>query len=74
MNEDDFKAAIAGKDRKYDVSARQVSNGFALAGNIRYCTPGTDSVVLSQAIEAVAVTDADAAAAITKFLTTGTFA
>lgn len=73
MDEDAFIAATEGTKKAYDVSCREVSNGFALAGNVRYLIPGTANVKLAQTFEAVASTAQDAADAITRFLTTGKF-
>lgn len=74
MDEATFIEATAGTSPQYDVNVRQVSNGFALAGNIRYVIEATQSVKLAQSFEAVA-TDADGAlAAASTFLKTGKFA
>lgn len=74
MDEAAFKAATEGTEQHYDVNCRQVSNGFALAGNVRYIVPGTSNVKVAQSFEAVALDRDGAAAAITRFLSTGSFA
>jgi ribosomal protein L32E len=74
MDETAFNAAIEGTEKHYDVNCRQVSNGFSLAGNVRYMVPGTSNVKIAQTFEAVALDSAGAATAIAHFLTTGTFA
>jgi hypothetical protein len=61
-------------EKQYDVNCRQVSNGFALAGNVRYVVPGTSNVKVAQSFEAVATDSAGAAEALTRFLSTGKFA
>lgn len=68
MDEATFNAAIEGTEKQYDVNCRQVSNGFALAGNIRYCQPGTSNVKVAQSFEAVAETGSAAAELISNFL------
>jgi hypothetical protein len=41
MDEATFNALVTeGTEKHYDVNARQVSNGFALAGNVRYVKHG----------------------------------
>jgi hypothetical protein len=74
MDEATFLAAIEGTEKHFDVNCRQVSNGFALAGNVRYMIPGTANVKMAQSFEAVAVDTDGALASLTRFLSTGTFA
>lgn len=73
MDEATFIAAIEGTEKQFDVNCRQVSNGFALAGNVRYIVPGTSNVKVAQSFEAVATDNASAAEALTRFLSTGKF-
>jgi hypothetical protein len=73
MDEATFQEAIAGTVPHYDVNVRQVSNGFALAGNIRYVIEATQTVKVAQSFEAVATDTADACAAAANFLNTGKF-
>lgn len=73
MDEATFNQVTAGTTKHYDVNCRQVSNGFALAGNIRYVND-QGNVVLQQQSEAVATDNAGAATALAQFLTNGKFA
>jgi hypothetical protein len=57
----DFQRRNRRHGKQYDVNCRQVSNGFALAGNVRYMVPGTSNVKVAQSHEAVAH-DSDGAA------------
>lgn len=72
MDETTFAQVTQGCAKQYDVNCRQVSNGFALAGNTRYVN-AQGNVVVAQSAEAVATTNADAAEALARFLTTGSF-
>lgn len=71
MNEEQFAELTKDTDRQYDVNCRAVSNGFALAGNIRYMKGS--SVVVAQSFEAVATTAEAAAESLRNFLLTGDF-
>lgn len=73
MDEATFNAQIEGTVPHYDVNARQVSNGFALAGNIRYVIEATQTVKLAMSYEAVAANADEACKAAASFLTTGKF-
>jgi len=73
MDEATFQAQIAGTVEQRDVQARQVSNGFVLAGNRRFLDPGTSAVKLAQSVEGIAADAAGAASAVASFLTTGAF-
>lgn len=73
MEEDAFKAAIEGCEQQRDVNARQVGNGFVLAGNIRYIIPATKSVRVQQSFEAIATDARSAGASLAQFLLTGDF-
>jgi hypothetical protein len=72
MNDEQFQAAIAGTTEQRDAQARQVINGFVLAGNRRFLEPN-GAVRVQQSLEAVADTGDAAGAALARFLTTGTF-
>jgi hypothetical protein len=71
MDEATFNALVEGAEKHYDVNARQVSNGFALAGNVRYVKNG--NVVFAATSEAVATTAQAASESLNNFLTTGAF-
>ena len=73
MNEEQFQQAIAGATEQRDVSAREVSNGFVLAGVRRFLEPSTGAIRLQQNVESVAASAEAAGAAITAFLSTGKF-
>jgi hypothetical protein len=73
MDEATFNTVTEGTTKHFDVNVRQVSNGFALAGNIRYVNE-QGNVVVAQQLEAVATDNAGAATAVAQFLTTGKFA
>jgi hypothetical protein len=73
MDETQFNELIAGTEQHRDVNCRQVSNGFALAGNVRYVVPGTSNVKAAQSFEAVATTAEAAAESLRNFLLTGDF-
>lgn len=73
MDEATFLEAIKGTEPQYDVNCRQVSNGFALAGNVRYCVPDTSAVKVAQTFEAIATDGAHASELVSNFLSTGKF-
>jgi hypothetical protein len=73
MDEATFLENTKNTTKQYDVNCRQVSNGFALAGNTRYVNEN-GAVVVALQQEAVATDSAGAATAIAQFLTTGKFA
>jgi hypothetical protein len=73
MDENTFNELIAGTEQHRDVNCRQVSNGFALAGNIRYVVPGTSNVKAAQSFEAVATSAEAASESLRNFLLTGDF-
>ena len=73
MDEETFNTVTAGTTKQYDVNIRQVSNGFALAGNVRYVDPATQTVKVAQAFEAIATNAAAAVESANNFLTTGSF-
>jgi hypothetical protein len=73
MDPTQFAELIAGTEQHRDVNCRQVSNGFALAGNVRYLVPGTANVKVAQSFEAVATTAEAAAESLRNFLLTGDF-
>lgn len=73
MDETTFQQVTAGTTKQYDVNCRQVSNGFALAGNVRYVN-GQGNVVFAQQAEAVAADNGTAATLVATFLTSGSFA
>jgi hypothetical protein len=73
MDEATFLEAIKDTEQQFDVNCRQVSNGFALAGNVRYCVPGTQNVKVAASFEAVATDGAHASELVANFLSTGKF-
>lgn len=73
MDPQQFAELTAGTEQHYDVNCRQVTNGFALAGNVRYVVPGTANVKAAQSFEAVATSAEAAAESLRNFLLTGDF-
>ena len=73
MQDADFQAAIQGTVEQRDVQAREVSNGYVLTGNRRFCEPGTGSSRFGVTMEGVAADRTSVAVAIVNFLGTGSF-
>jgi hypothetical protein len=72
MDQDQFNQITAGTTRRHDCIARQVDNGFVLAGTVRY-VDGTGVLKLQQQFEAVAGDDQTAANLAGAFIVAGTF-
>lgn len=73
MDEKQFLAATEGTVEQRDVNVRQITNGFVLAGQVRYLDPNTTTVKVSVQSEAVATGADTALEAAHNFLTTGKF-
>lgn len=73
MNDADLAAATVGTIEQRDVQAREVANGYVLAGNRRFMEPDTGTARLGLTFEGVAVDRPSAAQAIANFFDHGSF-